>query len=453
MTGVQTCALPIFLRNPRRIDFQNDNIYDRDIYSPRLPEPDYKLTNGTTVNAYEYSSMQREWKGNPERFIQRYGKSFDEYFKDAEKVLFVGYTPSGNRRYKPYKPNFILEYIKKNKLVGGENANYGLSSFLARLAKKQTSKDLLKRAANEGLQDRENTEEEYDKLRDEYADLMFGELGDYYRFDGYSWQKISDEDFTEIMHAVATNNKRKLNTYIDTDRLPKELYNKLKDFTKRALSLPRSYFEAKPLRKVDLSEFPYAITEKGTLSDKQIKGLKDWGVTVVEYEDGEMDAALQKVEDTFPEVYFQSAYHGTSHRFDEFSLDNIGTGEGAQAHGWGLYFAEDREVSERYRKTLSEINDKWLYDGKDVSSIVKGADIGLYKRIKHIGKKSMLEALQNRLKEAEERAAKSKKDDDEISKLIFGDYAPDLNDIEIRDIKRQINIVKKIDESKIEYKH
>ena len=154
-----------------------------------------------------------------------------------------------------------------------------------------------------------------------------------------------------------------------------------------------------------------------------------------------------------PNIYFQSAYHGTPHRFDEFSLDNIGTGEGAQAHGWGLYFAEDREVSERYRKTLSEINDKWLYDGKDVSSIVKGADIGLYKRIKHIGKKSMLEALQNRLKEAEERAAKSKKDDDEISKLIFGDYAPDLNDIEIRDIKRQINIVKKIDESKIEYKH
>lgn len=360
----------LFLRNPRRIDFQNDNIYDRDIYSPRLPEPDYKLTNGTTINAYEYSSMQREWKGNPERFIQRYGKSFDEYFKDAEKVLFMGYTPSGNRRYKPYKPNFILEYIKKNKLVGGENANYGLSSFLARLAKKQISKDVLKRTANEALQDRENTQEEYDKLRDEYADLMFGELGDYYRFDGYSWQKISDEDFAEIMHAVATNNKRKLNTYIDTDRLPKELYNKLKDFTKRALSLPRSYFEAKPLRKVDLSEFPYALVEKGTLSDKQIKGLKDWGVTVVEYEQGEMDAALQQVEDAFPEVYFQSAYHGTPHKFDEFSLEHIGSGEGVQAHGWGLYFAENKEVSDEYRKRLSSIGNIedrniWKYKNKE----------------------------------------------------------------------------------------
>lgn len=392
----------LFLRNPRRIDFQNDNIYDRDIYSPRLPEPDYKLTNGTTVNAYEYSSMQREWKGNPERFIQRYGKSFDEYFKDAEKVLFMGYTSSGNRRYKPYKPNFILEYIKKNKLVGGENANYGLSSFLARLAKKQTSKDLLKRAANEGLQDRENAEEEYDKLRDEYADLMFGELGDYYRFDGYSWQKISDEDFTEIMHAVATNNKRKLNTYIDTDRLPKELYNKLKDFTKRALSLPRSYFEAKPLRKVDLSEFPYALVEKGTLSDKQIKGLKDWGVTVVEYEDGEMDAALQKVEDAFPEVYFQSAYHGTPHKFDEFSLDKIGTGETHIAHGWGLYFAEEKKLAEQYRKTLSLKYDKITYNGKSI----RGKDYDLYVKILEFGKKEWV----NRL---EDMAAKTRESLDE----------------------------------------
>ncbi len=32
---------------------------------------------------------------------------------------------------------------------------------------------------------------------------------------------------------------------------------------------------------------------------------------------------------------FQSAYHGSPHRFANFSLDAIGTGEDAQAHGWG----------------------------------------------------------------------------------------------------------------------
>lgn len=454
----------LFLRNPRRIDFQNDNIYDRDIYSPRLPEPDYKLTNGTTVNAYEYSSMQREWKGNPERFVQRYGKTFDEYFKDAEKVLFMGYTSSGNRRYKPYKPNFILEYIKKNKLVGGENANYGLSSFLARLAKKQISKDVLKRTANEALQDRENAVEEYDKLRDEYADLMFGELGDYYRFDGYSWQKISDEDFTEIMVAVATNNKRKLNTYIDTDRLPKELYNKLKDFTKRALSLPRSYFEAKPLRKVDLSEFPYALVEKGTLSDKQIKGLKEWGVTVVEYEQGEMDAALQQIEDAFPEVYFQSAYHGTPHKFDEFSLEHIGSGEGVQAHGWGLYFAENKEVSESYRKFLSGDYGEYVvpveikYNGQDITEINNNADLSLaLEEAKNNGLEAGITYLRNEIRKINDRIDLYKRSIEKIKKgeddyFSLEEYEEGIKDNEegITTLNELIDFVKSIDLSKLE---
>ena len=53
-----------------------------------------------------------------------------------------------------------------------------------------------------------------------------------------------------------------------------------------------------------------------------------------------------------PESLDQTAYHGTPHRFTDFSLEHIGTGEGAQAHGWGLYFAQDRKVSEDYRNRL-----------------------------------------------------------------------------------------------------
>ena len=52
--------------------------------------------------------------------------------------------------------------------------------------------------------------------------------------------------------------------------------------------------------------------------------------------------------------YNQSAYHGTPHRFDKFSLDAIGTGEGAQVYGWGLYFAGSKEVAQWYRDTLTE---------------------------------------------------------------------------------------------------
>lgn len=49
----------------------------------------------------------------------------------------------------------------------------------------------------------------------------------------------------------------------------------------------------------------------------------------------------------------QRAWHGTPHNFDAFTLQAIGSGEGAQAHGWGLYFAQNKNVSEDYRKNLA----------------------------------------------------------------------------------------------------
>ena len=47
-------------------------------------------------------------------------------------------------------------------------------------------------------------------------------------------------------------------------------------------------------------------------------------------------------------------YHGTPHSVDKFSLEKIGTGEGRQAFGYGLYFAEDKKIANWYRKVLSK---------------------------------------------------------------------------------------------------
>jgi hypothetical protein len=47
------------------------------------------------------------------------------------------------------------------------------------------------------------------------------------------------------------------------------------------------------------------------------------------------------------------AFHGSPHDFIRFDLSKIGTGEGAQAYGWGLYFAEAEEVAKMYRETLA----------------------------------------------------------------------------------------------------
>jgi hypothetical protein len=41
-------------------------------------------------------------------------------------------------------------------------------------------------------------------------------------------------------------------------------------------------------------------------------------------------------------------FHGSPHKFDAFDLSKIGTGEGAQAYGHGLYFAENPAVARSY---------------------------------------------------------------------------------------------------------
>ena len=47
------------------------------------------------------------------------------------------------------------------------------------------------------------------------------------------------------------------------------------------------------------------------------------------------------------------AYHGSPHDFDKFDLSRIGSGEGAQAYGHGLYFAEREGVARSYRDQLA----------------------------------------------------------------------------------------------------
>ena len=57
---------------------------------------------------------------------------------------------------------------------------------------------------------------------------------------------------------------------------------------------------------------------------------------------------------------YSIAYHGTQHEFDQFDVGKIGSGEGSQVHGWGIYFAKDRKISEGYRDLLSDNEHKGM---------------------------------------------------------------------------------------------
>ena len=64
--------------------------------------------------------------------------------------------------------------------------------------------------------------------------------------------------------------------------------------------------------------------------------------------------------------YAQAAWHGSPYDFDEFDLGGIGGGLGHQAFGWGLYFAEKRNVAENYKVERKSKNEFTL-NGKNLS--------------------------------------------------------------------------------------
>ncbi len=78
-----------------------------------------------------------------------------------------------------------------------------------------------------------------------------------------------------------------------------------------------------------------------------------------------------KVE-TSPDVkggkkYQIDAFHGSPHKFDKFQMSQLGTGEGAQAFGHGLYFTSEKDVARFYSDFSGDKMPSLFIDGKDIS--------------------------------------------------------------------------------------
>ena len=80
-------------------------------------------------------------------------------------------------------------------------------------------------------------------------------------------------------------------------------------------------------------------------------------------------------------------YHGTPHRFlpternplGEFDASKIGTGEGAQAYGYGIYTAEAPTVAKEYQQKLSSVA-----SAKNLASQYGGIDEGLAEAMRRV---------------------------------------------------------------------
>lgn len=74
------------------------------------------------------------------------------------------------------------------------------------------------------------------------------------------------------------------------------------------------------------------------------------------FRDGHFEADHAVI--TEPGVTFSiTALHASPHSFRRFATDNMGGGEGNQAFGWGLYFAENPETNQAYMGKFSQSKD------------------------------------------------------------------------------------------------
>lgn len=120
------------------------------------------------------------------------------------------------------------------------------------------------------------------------------------------------------------------------------------------------------------------------INDAQFSGVKAKEKWFVAFSPTQIKSATSNV-GTFssenPDIRYKltDAYHGSGAFFDRFDLKFIGTGEGAQAFGWGIYVTEREGVAKDYAEKLGrkgQIKAIGEYNGetyKHTSSL--GADI------------------------------------------------------------------------------
>ena len=65
-----------------------------------------------------------------------------------------------------------------------------------------------------------------------------------------------------------------------------------------------------------------------------------------------------------------TVFHGSPYKFDKFDMSKIGTGEGAQMYGHGLYFAENPNVSRQYAENVKD-NTAITQANQEMSTLAK----------------------------------------------------------------------------------
>lgn len=339
--------------------YAKTKVYGADIYSPRYPSIEYKITSadlkalndklakfqkatgdspifhedlrtegvrGLTDSAAVMSSFLSE-KGinaklgkdknkhevrrvlrqaiNENKLDGEFSQYADDLFQGLSPVerLFQGFTYSGNRRYKAHTLDNVVRILKKE-LRGGEGFNYGVGSLRAQYTPQFRSVEAINK--NKG---RLVTREEFEAIKKE-IDTEFWNIAN--KLAPLS-AKGGEFGFGDtVIHAMEEMSKIGISRALEEYGIKgasESVQREIGEFLTKLRSLPTEYFEAKILRGVGLEEFAGAVVPEGT--PKSVTDmLERRGIEVATYARGDeaaRRAAVESLSDKLSEnVLFQN---------------------------------------------------------------------------------------------------------------------------------------------------
>ena len=169
---------------------------------------------------------------------------------------------------------------------------------------------------------------------------------------GYIDEQIKDRDF---MQKEKEKEEKVLAVIQEEAQKAKASIQERKDsILEAAIQDPKDALKRSVGTGKEIYKYLSASLESMEEASQQLNKNGIEGIFYHDSEDGDCVVVFSDKAVNIINQYKQRAWHGTPYDFDAFDLSGIGSGEGNQAHGWGLYFAQDREVSEAYKQILGD---------------------------------------------------------------------------------------------------
>ena len=247
-------------------DMSRNRLMQAKFLSEKGMLPDLKEFERSSQFEGEVRSLVDQNRAEYENWVNEFKDGLPDAGVVIKEKLFKGHTNAGNRIYREANIQNIVSHMKGG--AGSENVNYGVGNLRAVATPKFKTFNQIKASRSKVVSDQDMTAVK-DQADNAYRDLLnrLSEINPKY--------DASDA----ILEIAETRSMSGLNRAYG-DKVPQELKADIGVFIEKLKDLPTAYFEIKPQRAVDISEFRGAIIPKDT-PQKARDVLKKNGITEV----------------------------------------------------------------------------------------------------------------------------------------------------------------------------